>query len=45
MGNLDEIESFAKEVLDRHQIDILVNNAGTIRQEKAAEFSGTTGKR
>ncbi|MED1740697.1 2-dehydro-3-deoxy-D-gluconate 5-dehydrogenase KduD [Bacillus swezeyi] len=39
MGNLDEIESFAKEVLDRHQIDILVNNAGTIRREKAAEFS------
>ncbi|KAA6450862.1 2-dehydro-3-deoxy-D-gluconate 5-dehydrogenase KduD [Bacillus swezeyi] len=39
MGNLDEVESFAKDVLDRHQIDILVNNAGTIRREKAAEFS------
>ncbi|MFT0801561.1 2-dehydro-3-deoxy-D-gluconate 5-dehydrogenase KduD [Bacillus swezeyi] len=39
MGNLDEVDSFAKDVLDRHQIDILVNNAGTIRREKAAEFS------
>ncbi|MCY8141327.1 2-dehydro-3-deoxy-D-gluconate 5-dehydrogenase KduD [Bacillus haynesii] len=39
MGNFDEVEAFAKEVLDRHQIDILVNNAGTIRREKAADFS------
>ncbi|MFN2744501.1 MULTISPECIES: 2-dehydro-3-deoxy-D-gluconate 5-dehydrogenase KduD [Bacillus] len=39
MSSLDEVESFTKEVLARHQIDILVNNAGTIRREKAAEFS------
>ncbi|KKB74435.1 MULTISPECIES: 2-dehydro-3-deoxy-D-gluconate 5-dehydrogenase KduD [Bacillus] len=39
MGNVDEVEAFAKEVSARHQIDILVNNAGTIRREKAAEFS------
>lgn len=39
MGNLDEVEAFAKEVPDCHQIDILVNNAGTIRREKAADFS------
>ncbi|MCY8020101.1 2-dehydro-3-deoxy-D-gluconate 5-dehydrogenase KduD [Bacillus licheniformis] len=39
MGNLDEVEAFAKKVPDRHQIDILVNNAGTIRREKAADFS------
>lgn len=45
MGSLDEVEAFAKEVLDRHQIDILVNNAGTIRREKAADFPGRTGKR
>ncbi|ATH93481.1 3-ketoacyl-ACP reductase [Bacillus glycinifermentans] len=39
MGNIDEVEAFAKEVSARHQIDILINNAGTIRREKAAEFS------